>query len=132
MADHPNRFPKSHRLYLKKEIDLLFASGKQIRSHPVNVVFAFYPVQDFPVKMAVSVPKKIIRQAVDRNRIKRQIREAFRLHRLHAVTYCGEKKIELRVMFIYTGKVSPDYAVIESKIILILQRLVKEHEMAAV
>lgn len=126
------RFPKSQRLHLKKDIELLFTSGKQIRSYPLNAIYGFYGANRVSMQMAVSVPKKIIRLAVDRNRIKRQIREAYRLNKHAAAAYFEGKKISLRLMFIYTGKVSPDYAVLESKIILILQRLVKEHEMAAV
>jgi len=132
MPAQSNRFPKSHRLHLKKEIEDLFASGKQIRKYPVNVIYGFYPGSEVPVKMAVSVPKKIIKLAVDRNRIKRQLREVYRLNCHEVFNYFGTRKINLHVMFIYTGKVSPDYAVLESKIILILQRLVKEHETDAV
>jgi ribonuclease P protein component len=132
MPNRPFRFPKSHRLHLKKEIDQLFLSGKQMRQFPVNVIYRFGQTQKVPVQMAVSVPKKIIKSAVHRNRIKRQIREVYRLNSVSMRNYFESKQTALQLMFIYTGKVSPDYAVLETKIILILQRLVKEHEMAAV
>ena len=76
-----------------------------------------------------SVPRKKVKLASDRNLIKRRLREAYRLHNLEARNYFIASGIQLNLMIVFTGKMSPDYVLLETKIILILQRLVRDHEM---
>lgn len=128
MSAIKSRFPKSARLHLKREIDDLFESGSVIKMFPIHAVFKMIPGAG-GLKVAVSVPKKRIRLATDRNRIKRQMREAYRLNCHDSITYFKDQHLAVNLILIYTGKVSPDYAALESKIILILQRLAEIHEM---
>ncbi len=125
MAKGLNRFPKSTRLHLRKEINDLFTSGKTIHAAPLRAVYKFFPPPGSPVQVVMAVPKRNLKHAVDRNRVKRQLREAFRLnnHLLTDHLLKTEKRVQL--MILYNGKASPDYAIIETKIILILQRLLK-------
>lgn len=80
------------------------------------------------MKMAVAVPKRNFKLAIDRNRIKRQIREAYRLNCRDAVKYFEEKGITVHLLFVYNSKTPPDYVELSSKIFLILQRLQERHE----
>ncbi|MBL0341408.1 MAG: ribonuclease P protein component [Bacteroidetes bacterium] len=125
MAKGLNRFPKSSRLHLRKEISEIFNTGKSIQASPLKAVYKILNDPGEPVQVGVAVPKRNVKLAVNRNRIKRQIKEAYRLNSQQTVDYFQKKGKRVQVMVLYSGKVSPQYAVIESKIILILQRLQK-------
>ena len=81
--------------------------------------------------VAISVPKRNIRLAVDRNRIKRQTREAWRLNCNDLKMSLESKNLTLQILLVYNGKELPVYAILQSKIILILQRLQEVHERFA-
>lgn len=132
MADRIYRFPKSARLHLRKEISDLFTTGNSINAIPVRAKYKILPGPGVPLQMAVSVPKKHVKLAVNRNRIKRQIREIFRLNSHPTREYFAEKGKRAQIMFIYTTPEPPEYVILESKIILILQRLQEKNELGAV
>ena len=71
-------FSKKERLKNKIEIESLFSEGNRFFEYPFNVIWKLYSNSDSTLKMAVSVPKKKIPNATDRNKIKRLVREAFR------------------------------------------------------
>jgi len=76
-------FPKSERLVSRGLIETLFAGGgSSMVTFPLRVIFIKKERArgDAPVQVLISVPKKRFRHAVDRNRVKRQIREAYRQH----------------------------------------------------
>lgn len=126
-----NRFPKTYRLYLRKEIESLFIDGKIIQDLPIRSIYKILPAEITSFQAGVVVSKKNFKKAVDRNRIKRQMREVIRLNCRAVCEHFIKNNATLKVMFVFTGKTSPEYATLESKIILILQRLVKAHERTA-
>jgi len=69
------------------------------------------------------VPKRNFKKAVDRNRIKRLTREAWRRNNLKLKTELISEKLTLNVALVFVGKSLPDFKETEAKIILILQRL---------
>ena len=75
----PAGFPKSERMVSTKLIEELFTSGqsKSLTAFPLRAVFLLSPGTP-AVQVLISVPKRKLRHAVDRNRVKRQIREAYR------------------------------------------------------
>ena len=107
---------------------MLFQKGMVVKAWPVTAFYFKGTFSDTPVRMAVSVPKKRIRLAVNRNRIKRMMREAYRLHQNQISDFFRDKKISLSIMFVFNANEVPEYKLIESKIILILQRLLAGHE----
>lgn len=136
-----NGLPKSSRLRLKSDFDLLISGGRTIREHPVKAVYIRIAASGLTgngphqtpagTQVAFVVPKKLFRKATDRNRIKRLMREAWRLH-VHELNQSMLRQGKcLKTLLIFTGKELPDYATISSKIILILQRLHRENEVAA-
>jgi ribonuclease P protein component len=125
-------FKKEERLREKKIIEQLFDKGSSFYLNPFKVIFDEADFGgNFPAKVMVTLSARNFKRAVDRNRIKRLMREAYRKnkHILYDATAINSKKIA--VIIIYTGKVMISSREAESKIILILQRLVKENEESA-
>ena len=121
-------FKKDERLCSKKIMQQLFAKGRSFSENPIRVVYL--PVAltgNYPVQIMISVPKKKFKSAVTRNRIKRQMREAYRLNKNVIYQHLKNKNQQLAVTLIFTGKEMVDYAQIEHKIILSLQRLVRNY-----
>ena len=77
------RFPKEERLKSKKLIDLLFQEGKSIKAYPLRLMYleTQLPKVETNIQLGVSVPKRIHKKAVDRNRLKRLLRTAYRHHK---------------------------------------------------
>ena len=72
-------FGKKEKLKSKKEIELLFAEGESIAKYPVRLVFKKASFEeDVAFKVGTSVSKRYFKKAVDRNRIKRLMRESYR------------------------------------------------------
>lgn len=101
-TDMANRLKKSEILRSKKMIERLFQGGASSFSvFPLRVVYL--PVEDIEETAAilVSVSKRRFKHAVDRNRVKRQIREAYRLNR-HLMTETARKEgKKMIIAFIY-------------------------------
>jgi ribonuclease P protein component len=97
-------FPKSERLYLKKDIDRLFSNGQSFISYPLRIGYLPDTGNTFPasgISVLISVPKKRIRRAVQRNRIKRLIRETFRLNKNELSNLCKQNGKHLQMAFMY-------------------------------
>lgn len=73
------KFRKSERLHLKNDIDRLFQNGAVARKHPLMAKFNVVNDSERLIRLLVSVPKKRVRKASDRNRLKRSIKESYRL-----------------------------------------------------
>jgi ribonuclease P protein component len=98
-------FGKNERLSLKNHLDVLFGVGQAFNSHPLRVVFKSYPVEDdgLLIKIMVSVPKRRFKKAVIRNRIKRLIRESYRLNKELLYEKIFKSSICLHIAIIYIG-----------------------------
>lgn len=76
-----NGLAKQERIYLKEEINALFADKKSFVSYPIRVVYTLLPSEVSTVKILISVPKRLHKHAVARNRIKRLYRECYRVNK---------------------------------------------------
>jgi|TARA_B110000238_G_scaffold188720_1_gene220039 ribonuclease P protein component len=113
------RFPKSEKLKSKKTIELLFAEGKSVSKHPVKV---FYLPSENAKKtqVAFTVSKRNFKNAVDRNRIKRQLREAYRLQK-HLLK--NEEELKFTLFFLYIGNEKLPYSAIETSIKFLINKI---------
>lgn len=117
---------KNERLKSAKSLTRLFKEGKSFAVFPLRVYYLEVAATEKRegIKCAFSVPKRIYRRAVDRNRLKRQMREAYRLNKsdLHYLTLTHS----IDIMLIYYGSEPLAYTSIEQAAQRIIVRLVKE------
>lgn len=127
-------FTREERLKSRKVIEQLFKEGNSFAQYPLRVVWSEMEERksDFPVQFALSVSKKKFKRAVDRNRIRRLVREAYRLNK--HILYekltdqqqaTSDKQIAL--MVIYTGAEILSFEEIEKAMRGLLCRLVKKY-----
>lgn len=125
-------FKKNERLHGKKQIDGLFEKGNSFFIYPFKVVFLNENSADDTIpKLLVTIPKRHFKRAVDRNKIKRLVREAYRRNKQPLVENCAENQVSVLFGLIYTAKTMLTYSDIERKIILILQRLKEQDGQTA-
>lgn len=116
-------FSKNERLCSKILIDRLIATGKSFNHSPFRITWLPIAESSAPIKVVISVPKRSFKKAVDRNRLKRQIREVYRNKKQSVYDVLGEKK--MLVMIVYTAKTKLEFSEIEQKLIEALERLSK-------
>ena len=121
-----NSFSKKDRLCNSKRIKTLFSEGERFFEFPFKAIWLEDTNSSVPLKLAISVPKKRVAKASDRNRIKRLIRESFRSQRLSILTTLGQKNKSINLMLVYTFTSILSLADIEDKINVTLQRLADE------
>lgn len=128
------RFLKSERLCSKVLIENLFTKGNRVVTQfPFRVLWQFVPAQSFETnaQMLVSVSKRNFSNATERNRIKRQIRELYRLNKyiLYNSLKKGNKKIT--IAFIYQGKSIMTSEQLKETFIKLVQKIASQLEQAA-
>jgi len=119
---------KDERLKSRKQIDQLFAKGKSIAITPFRVYFLINEKLNAQrsmvnVQFGVGVSAKNFKKAVDRNRIKRLTREAWRLQKNELNEKIKTTQKQLNVFFIYTGKELPDFTTVKDKVAVALKKL---------
>lgn len=118
-------FGKEERLKSRKLINNLFDCGKIIHHYPFKVLYQVTKNENnnFPAKIAISVSKKNFKRAVDRNYIKRKIKETYRQNKQSL--YKELDKIDRKLYFfvIYTAKHDIDYLTLNSEMKLLIQKL---------
>jgi len=125
-------FKKEERLHSKKIIDLLFETGKSFSTGPVRTIWLkSKPKPGCPVQILITVPKKNISKAVQRNKLKRRMREAYRKNKSPLLELLNQKGNSISLAFVYTKNEVIAYQEIEEKIILSLQRLSDIYEVDA-
>ena len=117
-------YTATEKLKSRKLLDQLFTKGRSFSVFPVKVFFMLLPDQtDQAIQAGVGVSARNFRKAVDRNRIKRLLRECYRLNKLslHATVEAKQKKVG--VFFLYIGKELPDYTYLNEKMQTALTKL---------
>lgn len=120
-----NTLKRSEKLKSSRIIGELFNSGDTITVLPVKLFWKlnYDMIQAVPARMAVIVPFKNFKRAVDRNLIKRKIREAYRLNKHTLIDLLSEKKFGLNLVFLYLPKNIYSYQEISEGVIRTLNIL---------
>lgn len=97
--------------------------------YPFIFAWAFTPLpSNSPAQVVFSIPRKKFRRAVDRNRIRRQMREIYRLNKNTFYTKLQQHNLQAAVMFIFVGKQKLPYAEMEQSMLTIFEKLEKHIE----
>jgi ribonuclease P protein component len=137
---------KEEKLKSRKRIERVFKEGKSFSLFPFRVFYLKAPMPgesrtaaaderpmpgqtpQAPLQAGFGASSRNFKRAVDRNRIKRLSREAYRLQKQPLLDRLKHKGISLAVFFIYTGKELPDYRTVTEKIAIALQKLIHQIE----
>ncbi|WP_298537729.1 ribonuclease P protein component [uncultured Algibacter sp.] len=113
-------YSKKEKLKSKKRIDQLFAEGQSVSVFPLRMVYLPTTFEEpIGAKTGVSVSKRNFKTAVDRNRIKRLLRESYRLNKTR---YFNNLTTQYTIMILYIGKDVPTYNQVENKMNLLFQK----------
>lgn len=119
---------RDERLKSRKQIERLFREGKSMNVFPFRVYYALRPLAegDEPLQAGVGASRRNFKKAVHRNRIKRLIREAYRVRKEALHLLLQERRLSMSLFFIYTGKELPDHRLVSGKIAVALEKIMKE------
>jgi ribonuclease P protein component len=113
-------FSNKEKLKSKKRIEQLFLEGQSVSAYPLCLVYLQMSFNDNTiVKTGVSVSKHNFKKAVDRNRIKRLLRESYRLNK---ATYFNNITTQYAFMILYIGNDKPTLNQIETRMELVFKK----------
>ena len=119
-------FPKKERLARRKLWEAVFRDGRQFKAYPLLLYALKTPLpKAVPAQAGFAVPKRAFRKAVDRNRIKRLMREAYRLEKPGVF---NNSFGPYALVFLYLGKETPDYERISGAMKILLKKLAPHEE----
>ncbi len=127
-------FTKEERLCSQKQIELLFNNSSSFILYPFRFVWTSQTLADapYPAEIAISVPKKRFKRAVDRNKIKRHIREAYRKNKGELFyPFLIQQHIKLSFILIYVSNQLFTAVDMEKKLNLCLNKFIKEYVKVA-
>jgi len=120
-------FKKQERLKKSKLIDQLFADGKSLTAFPIKLIYLEIDHDSrYKIQAGVSASKRNFKRAVDRIKLKRLLREAYRKNKY--LIYTSEHTKKHIFMFIYLGKREVDYITIEEKMKEVLQKFLLKNK----
>jgi ribonuclease P protein component len=117
-------YPKNEKLKSKKTIDLLFSEGQSVSKYPLRLVYVKNSIENEElIKFGVSVSKKYFKNAVDRNYLKRVLRECYRLNKNILIENIDKP---MAMMFFYQSKEVLSYQEINEKTIQLFEKFIEK------
>ena len=118
-----NRFPKRQRLCSRKSIETLFEGGNGSKAVSAFPLRAVWQSSNEPTRILISVSKRKLTHAVDRNRVKRQIREAWRLNQ-----YLIEN-LKINIAIIWLSEIPQTTETVSRKMRNLLHRISESYSL---
>jgi ribonuclease P protein component len=129
-----NTFTKAERLCSQAAIDWLFdGKGNSFSVFPLRIIFKVIPSEATTLpKLLISVPKKKFHHAVNRNSVKRMLREAYRKQKHALVAFATAHDLSITLAFVYISDEQVSYTDLEKCVSTAQSRIIKtlEHELA--
>jgi len=117
-------FKKEERLYGHAALENVYENGKHLHSNNIKILFIEVPQSTYPAcRVVFSVPKRNFKKAVDRNLIKRRMREVYRNHKHLLYQHLAEKQKSIHIYLIYSSKQIISFDELKENIIGALQLL---------
>ena len=118
------RFSREEKLKSRKRIRELFTEGTSVKVFPLKLLYLKVPTETpVTVQAAFSVPKRNFRKAVKRNRIKRLMREAYRLQKPH---FFNKVPTSYAFMFLYIGRQEPDFKKLNQAMHTLIEKFLEQ------
>jgi ribonuclease P protein component len=118
------RFPKKEKVVSLKTINALFEKGAHgVFVFPFKISLVIVPNQEVSCQVLIIVPKRNFKKAVDRNRIKRQIREIYRLNNSLFLQGLKSSQVQVAISIAFVGKTELEYAKANQAFIKVLKQL---------
>lgn len=122
-----NTLHKVERLDKKKIIEKMFAGGSRSFSvFPLRVVYLPVEELEADASILISVSKRRFKRAVKRNRVKRQIRESYRINKHELLNVLAKRKCRLAIAFIYLSDQLVESSIIEDRMRIALARITEK------
>lgn len=118
-------FGKIEKLSSKKIVAGLFQSGVFVSKYPLraNLLITELPVPGVPVQVLFTASKRKFKRAVDRNFVKRRLREVYRQNKLLLYQAIESKSITLAIALMYTGSELPEMKQLEKSYQVLLKKI---------
>ena len=116
---------KEEKLKSRKLIEKLFVEGDSLKEYPLRLKYLRIRDENNSIKVAFSVPKRNFKLAVDRNRIKRLLRESYRKNKAVFVEGLIGEYI---LMFMYTDRIEWSQVDLDKKILRLMNKFVKSEK----
>ena len=121
------QFPKNQKLCSEKEIERLFKTGSFISESPFKIIWQLQKTtENATVKALIVVSKKRLKLAVERNFIKRRIKESYRLQKKSLEGFLKKHGFQLNLAIIYQDDKLLEYKIVEMKIKILINRLINK------
>ena len=119
-------YHKTERLKGYKATKSLFEDGNTFLQFPFKVFYIIEETAEPGLKAGVGVSKRLFRKAADRNRIKRLLREAYRLNKPHLAQTAVNKQLQLSVFLLYIDKSLLDMQLLNGKMPSVIKKLTQK------
>ena len=121
----PFSLGKTERLKSRKAIDLLFEKGRTYTQFPIKMIWLLQP-GDEPLQAGFTVSSRLFKKATNRNRIKRLLREAYRLQKQELAQTLQTQNKSVTLFFLYQHRELPNFDTIYLQMGRLLAHLIKK------
>lgn len=126
-----NTFSKQQRLKSRKKLRQVFAARKAVFAENVKLLYLTEDAEKGFVKCGVGLSGRYFKKAVDRNRVKRLLRESYRLQQHELKEIAETKQKEISIFILYMGKELPEYEKLYQNVGVALQKLVSKNNASS-